>query len=102
MISGASDREVAAVILDKIAAGLLPRETPLKVWAGRGRGRVCDGCERQITADEVEHELDFSGGRTLRLHAACSDIWRRATAEDAKSGVRTPPPRDGTTGLSIP
>jgi hypothetical protein len=41
---------------------------------------------------EVEHEHDFDGKRTFRLHAACEAIWRTLTNQ-VPDPWADPPPR---------
>jgi hypothetical protein len=67
------------VIADKIACGLLPRDTPLKAFIGKGSGGDCDGCGKPITRHQIEHEMDFPGDRTVYMHAGCAEIWGQAT-----------------------
>jgi hypothetical protein len=71
-------QDVSAVILAKIRAGALPRplEGSSKSYAGKGTNRTCDGCDRPITPEDVEHEVDLADNRTLRFHHACFDVWR--------------------------
>lgn len=66
------------IIPDKLRRGLLPRDKPIKTWAGNGSGDTCDGCDQPINADQVEHELEFAH-RAIHMHARCAEIWRRAT-----------------------
>jgi len=73
-------------ILDKLDAGNLPRNGPTEMYAGYGRGYRCAACDRTITPYDVEHEMDFGGGVTCRMHLACAHIWqveceRRAAEE---------------------
>jgi hypothetical protein len=60
-------------ILAKIRSGALPppRKPPAKCYAGKGSGRLCDACNRPITSDDVEYELDA----TLIFHRNCYVIW---------------------------
>jgi hypothetical protein len=72
----------------KLANGALPRERRGQVWVGYGSWAPCDGCDRAITPEQVEHEV-IAGGRTLRLHLDCLRTWeseRFAGGEDAASG----------------
>jgi hypothetical protein len=69
MPSGEAD--VAALIHAKVAAGLLPRDLPQKVWVGFGSGKPCDGCEQPITNQQREHEFEPPSWPTIRLHAEC-------------------------------
>jgi len=67
--------DVAAVVQAKVAAGLLPRERPSKMWVGPGTGKTCDSCEQPITKDDREYEFDPPGWPILRLHQACVEAW---------------------------
>ena len=74
----ATDLGLAALVADKIRSGALPLppEPPHKYFAGKGTGQRCDVCEQPITAEELEYELDI-GGRTIRFHEKCLDMWRQ-------------------------
>ena len=69
----------AVRIAEKLQSGLLPRTKVVKTWTGLGKGRPCDGCDGTISTTDRECELDFAGGRTLRLHVACATEWRLRT-----------------------
>jgi PAS domain S-box-containing protein len=83
-------------IAEKLKRGLLPRAKLVKTWAGFGNGRPCDGCDEAILSADIEHELDFEDGRTLRFHDACAVLWPRKTGarhpELEMTGVRAAPP----------
>jgi hypothetical protein len=63
------------VIHAKIAAGLLPRDRPQRVWVGPGSNKLCDGCEEPITKEQREYEFDPPGWPTIRLHSDCLAAW---------------------------
>ena len=67
----------------KIASGVLPLppEAPEKCFVGKGTRRPCNGCDKVISPDEIEYEIDVVDGRTLRFHAKCLDAWHQARAE---------------------
>ena len=71
--------DLATLVADKIRSGTLPLppEPPEKYFAGKGTGQPCAICEQAITAKQLEYELDL-GGRTLRFHEKCLDMWRQA------------------------
>jgi hypothetical protein len=73
--------DLATLIADKIRSGALPLppEPPAKYYGGKGTGQPCAVCEQAITEQQLEYELDI-GGRTLRFHDKCLDIWRQARA----------------------
>ena len=75
-------------IAEKVLRRVLPSDEPLKLWAGYGNGRSCDGCEKSITATEIEHELDLPGEVILRFHVACAGFWGRATGHDGDGSGR--------------
>jgi len=83
-------------IAEKLQRGLLPRAKLVKTWAGFGNGRPCDGCDQAILSADIEQELDFEDGRTLRLHEACAALWRRETGgrhtESGMTGARVVSP----------
>ena len=58
-------------VSEKVDQGLLPLERPVKMWAGRGDGRQCDGCDRPVSSAQVEYEIEVNG-RTYRLHLGCA------------------------------
>ena len=67
-------------IADRVADGRLPRIEPETSRAGFGSGRSCDGCGEPILPSVVEEEHALAGGRTLRFHATCSQLWKRLIA----------------------
>jgi hypothetical protein len=60
-------------IRDKLARSILPRETNGKMYAGRGVGKPCDGCDEPISADQVEYEFAHNG-EPVRLHLGCAGV----------------------------
>jgi len=67
----------ATRLADKLTRDLLPTAKPIRTWAGFGNGQVCDGCDDPISRSDLEHEIDFEGGRTVRFHVACAVLWQR-------------------------
>ena len=68
--------ERVLLIRQKLRAGDLPTAMHTKTWFGRGSGEVCDACQRGVDAADVEVEIDFEPGPSLRLHAACFQFWQ--------------------------
>jgi TolA-binding protein len=66
----------SARITEKLWQGTLPADDPAKFWGGKGSGLPCDGCDTVISSSEPEHEVEMPDGRILRLHVACSGLWR--------------------------
>jgi hypothetical protein len=69
------EADVSALIHAKVAAGLLPRYRPDRVWVGPGSDKVCDGCDQAITKEQREYEFDPPGSPTIRLHSDCLAAW---------------------------
>ena len=67
--------ELVTTLRSKMDFGAIPTERPLKMFAGRGNGSICAGCDGPILADQVEYEMDFGGDRIFRLHLACAGWW---------------------------
>ena len=73
-------RDFADVILAKIKAGVLPPPVSRsgRSHIGKGTNTICDGCDAVITHEDVEHDVDVTGNRTLRFHIACFIVWLAA------------------------
>jgi hypothetical protein len=71
--------DLTEAVRSKITAGVLPAEVPSKVWVGHGTDATCIVCDLQISADDVECEVDLPDARTLRLHLHCHTIWTAKT-----------------------
>jgi hypothetical protein len=63
------------VIRQKITAGALPGEPPLKVWAGMGAGRLCAACEEPIRPHDTQMDVELPGDRSVILHRPCYAVW---------------------------
>jgi hypothetical protein len=68
-------------IAEQLNTGQLAAAASVKLWAGFGNGKDCDGCGEPIGPADVEHEHDLADGRALRLHAGRSVIWQRMTSK---------------------
>jgi hypothetical protein len=72
-------RTPVRAILAKLRANALPSSLPASARRTTGDGQPCAGCGEPLRPSHVTYELDFGGGRTIRLHAECERIWREAT-----------------------
>ena len=63
-------------ILGKLDGGGLPRKGPSKMYAGYGHGDWCTACDRTITPDDIEYEMEFDDGVVHRMHRDCADVWQ--------------------------
>ena len=57
----------------------LPYQEPLRTWAGRGTGVLCDLCGVSINAQEIEYEVELQepagNTRDLHFHVNCYRAW---------------------------
>ena len=49
----------------KVATGVLPKDAPVKMFAGYGTGKVCVACDLSTTKKDVEYDVDMANGRTF-------------------------------------
>jgi hypothetical protein len=72
-------RDSTAVVRAKLLSGEL---TVTKVWVGRGTGKICIGCNRPVSSDDIEYELDLpdsASGKpiTVWFDQRCLGAWRK-------------------------
>jgi hypothetical protein len=95
-LSNALTKEVR----DKLDAGVLPHDDPLKLWVGGiGSGKPCTACEKPILPSQTEYEIEYYDERpAIRLRVGCHTVWEaqrkrlagnRATASPADVSSRT-------------
>ncbi|HET7379877.1 MAG TPA: hypothetical protein VFJ24_07550 [Gaiellales bacterium] len=68
--------EIASLILAKLTSGALPNVCVTRVWAGKGGGHICNGCDSPISVSEGELEVELGKTLVLRLHQQCFRIWQ--------------------------
>jgi hypothetical protein len=67
---------MADVVRDKLDAGTLPLNDPVKLWAGQGSGRLCALCEQPILKSQAEYEPQYDDGLpAVRFHRGCHGLW---------------------------
>lgn len=70
------DAQVRDRVRALLAAGRLPGNDPLKLWAGPSTAKVCSCCGEVVnTATEYELDFDFDGNVTILFHPRCYAIW---------------------------
>jgi hypothetical protein len=87
-----SPSEIRALIQSRLAAGMLPDVRVEKVWAGKGTGRPCYGCDEPISPAEVEAEIDLAGAVALRFHQSCLRFWQEEMDKVTQDDQGTPLP----------
>jgi hypothetical protein len=64
-----------------IRRGTLPRRDPDRTWGGPGVGALCTICEKPVTREQVEYEIQFAnddanpGLDKYHLHIRCFAAW---------------------------
>jgi hypothetical protein len=86
---------LAAMVREKLHAGALPLDQPLKVWAGIGGGEPCTVCEKPILGAQTQYEAEYYDERpAFRFHVGCHGLWederRRRTSPQFRPGKRSP------------
>jgi len=72
-----------------IQSGKLPSRTPDRTWGGPGVGATCSVCEKPVTKDQLEFEVQFArdgdnpGLDKYHVHIRCFAAWEfeRAKAQ---------------------
>jgi hypothetical protein len=62
-----------ALVRERLRTGALPRGPAQELFGGNGTGVVCDGCDRVISADQIEFEIH--AGSVVMMHSHCMRIW---------------------------
>jgi len=61
--------------------GKLPARRPDRTWGGPGVGAECAVCEKRVTKDEMEFEIEFAhdganpGLDKFHVHVRCFAAW---------------------------
>ena len=64
-----------------IQSGKLPSRAPDRAWGGLGGGASCSVCEKPVTKDELEFEIEFAhdgdnpGLDKFHVHIRCFAAW---------------------------
>jgi hypothetical protein len=69
-------KSIADVVRDKLDAGTLPLNDPVKLWADQGNGQLCAVCEQPILKSQVEYEPQYDDGQpAVHFHPECHGLW---------------------------
>jgi len=74
---------------EAVRNGKLPARRPDRTWGGPGVGAPCTVCEKPVTRDEMEFEIQFAhdgavpGLDKFHVHIRCFAVWEleRKTAQ---------------------
>jgi len=64
-----------------IQSGKLPSRNPDRTWGGSGVGATCSVCEKPVTKEEMEFEIQFArdgdnpGLDKFHVHIRCYAAW---------------------------
>ena len=64
----------------KVATGVLPKDAPVKMFAGYGTGKVCVACDLSTTKKDVEYDVDMADGCIFSFHQLCITLWHQERA----------------------
>jgi hypothetical protein len=73
------ETQLRRVARDRIAKGHLPPRVSGDIWRGAGTGRPCALCDRPISRDEPEIEIEQSVDEeveALGFHVTCELLWQ--------------------------
>jgi hypothetical protein len=62
----------------RVDRGMLPCRPQDRMWAGSGAGLPCSLCDRPISPEQIEYELQFAANPsrlTYRFHRICHEAW---------------------------
>src|SRR5262245_46711596 len=93
-VSARRDAYRAELVRARLAVRALPSWEPNKMRGRTSAGSRCSGCDTPISAGQIEYELEFANGPTLRLHRACYVVWqeeRGSTRRDIGGGSAASP-----------
>jgi len=68
-------KSLADLVRDKLKAGTLPYDDPVKMWAGHGSGQPCAVCEEPVLLAQVEYEPQYDTRPPIRFHTGCHRLW---------------------------
>jgi hypothetical protein len=93
-----SQKELRALIRERMHSGQLPPVLGGKTFAGRGSNTACDCCGQIIARHEVVYEVQLTpqcteSGRGLVVHTQCHWIWWE------ESGPQSSPPESASGSL---
>jgi hypothetical protein len=72
--------DLSAIVRAKVNAGTLPKDAPVKVWAGYGTGKKCDAWDLPTSKAGIEYEVDIADRQTFLFHQACLTAWHQERA----------------------
>ena len=72
---------------EAVKQGKLPPRRPDRVWGGPGVGEICAVCDKRITKDDIEFQIEF--GRPARTASTNTTFTSDATPRGSSSAVRS-------------
>jgi hypothetical protein len=67
-------------VIAALSAGMLPREHPVRIWAGAGTDTCCALCGDCLTPADIEYEIEFVSGASVTFDRSCYAIWNEQRA----------------------
>jgi hypothetical protein len=87
-MTGTPDCSTGRFTVDSVqdAREILPYQEPLRTWAGRGSGALCNLCGHAIKAQDIEYEIEVppaGSDRSLHFHFNCYRTWEAQGRDDS-------------------
>jgi hypothetical protein len=76
-----NEESVRELAREALRTGKLPRRAPDRTWGGNGVDAPCTICEKPVTREQVEYEIQFAhdgatpGLDKYSLHIRCFAAW---------------------------
>ncbi len=64
----------------KVATDIVPKDAPVKMFAGYGTGKMSDACGLPTSTAGIEYEVDMADRRIFLFHQPCLTIWHQERA----------------------
>jgi hypothetical protein len=85
-----NQKELRALIRERMRTGQLPPVLGGKTFAGRGSNTACDCCGQMIGRHEVVYEVELTipcteSGRGLIAHPQCHWIWSEESGSQSNA-----------------
>lgn len=72
-------RDEETLVRQRMRSGRLPPGPVIELYGGQGTRALCSCCDRVISADQIEFEIQVSNCQSeqlrLMMHSHCMRIW---------------------------
>jgi hypothetical protein len=91
-----NEAEIRQLAREALHKQRLPRERPDRTWGGPGIGVPCAVCQKPVSRDELEYEIQFSRDGAdpsldrFHLHLRCFAAWEMERTKPGNSAESRP------------